>query len=331
MRTSDVKSERFDGTANSCGIILNSIQKLMPTSKATIALDTGLDVQLVDDAIQFMTDVGLPLELDHEGIVRLYRRIIPLDIDYVKEIVSKYDNVQSSMINIQDSVNSTNEYLLERSGIGSIHRLVCIAEHMSHGRGSRNRRWVAGAFENIMLSIGWEFHDEVRNVSGLSLAVAVMVVHSLTRLTQQEFQVKWPNDVLWENRKIAGILVEIRNSTVVVGVGINCRLSESDRQSIDQPAVDLAEFYDIAPKRSELAGNLIIELSKGLALFFREGLMPFKDEWMDFHAYQGRNMQAGDQEITGVALGINDSGAFLLKLRDSRIIPVFAGDVRPVD
>ena len=331
MRTSDVKSERVDGTANSCGIILNSIQKLMPTSKATIALDTGLDVQLVDDAIKFMIDVGIPLELDQEGIVRLYRRIIPLDIDNVKELVSKYDDVQSSMINIRDSVNSTNEYLLERSGTGSVHRQVCIAEHMSHGRGSRNRRWLAGAFENIMLSIGWEINDEVRDVAGLSLAIAVMVVHSLTRLTQQKFQVKWPNDVLWENRKIAGILVEIRNSAVVVGVGINCRLSESDRQSIEQPTVDLAEFYDITPRRSELAGDLIIELSKGLAIFFQEGLMPFKDEWMNLHAYHGRNMRAGDQEITGVALGINDSGALLLKLRDNRIIPIFAGDVRPVD
>ncbi len=325
-------TERVVCTATSCSMILKSLEQLKPKSKAAISLDTGFDTHLIDEAIEFMTDVGVPLELNHQGMVRLHRRIIPLDIDYVCEIVSKYDDFQAKMINFQDSVNSTNEFLLERSNTRSIHKLVSIAEHMSHGRGSRNRKWVAGAFENIMLSIGWEFEGDARSVSGLSLAVAVMVVHSLTRLTEQNFQVKWPNDVLWRNRKIAGILVEIRKSTVVVGVGVNCRLSDIHIGSIDQPTVDLVEFYDIAPRRSELVADMIIELSKGLTLFFEKGLVPFKDEWIDIHANQGKYMRAeGEEIVTGVALGINDSGALLLKSRDNRIIPVFAGNVRPVD
>ncbi len=317
---------------NHCSMVLTSLQQMAPKSKAAISLETALDAHLVDNTIQFMIDVGVPLEIDYEGIVRLYRRIIPLDIDYISKIVSKYDDNQSRMINLHDSVNSTNEYLLERSNTCSIHKLVCIAEHMSHGRGSRNRKWVAGAFENIMLSIGWDIHDDVRSVSGLSLAVAVMVVHSLTRMSQQKFQVKWPNDVLWENRKIAGILVEIRNSAVVVGIGINCSLSQIDIESIDQPIVDLAEFCDITPRRSELVADLIIELNRGLTLFFREGLVPFKDEWMNLHANQGRIMRAeGNEAVTGVALGINDSGAIRLESGDGRITPILAGGVRPVD
>ncbi|MDE0309452.1 MAG: biotin--[acetyl-CoA-carboxylase] ligase [Acidiferrobacterales bacterium] len=315
-----------------CAAILNSVQDMMPKSRASISRDTGLDQNLVDDAIQFMINIGVPLEADHEDMIRLGRMIIPLDIGYIRE--KNYDNlaIRPSHINLLDSVDSTNEYLLELSETRSIHAQVCIAEHMSHGRGSRSRKWVAGAFENIMLSVGWSIPGDIRIVTGLSLAVAVMTVHCLTRLTAQEFQVKWPNDVLLGNRKIAGILVEIRNSVAVVGVGVNCRLTASEAELIDQPAADLAEVCDITSRRSELAAELILELGQGLDLFFREGLAPFKDEWMHLHANQGRIMRAqGDVAVTGVAVGIDDSGALLVKPNDSMAVPIYAGDVRPVD
>ena len=73
--------------------------------------------------------------------------------------------------------------------------------------------------------------------------------------------------------------MEIRESSIVVGIGINCRLSDTEINTIEQPVVDLNNFFDVAPLRSELIASLIVELYKGLAVFSHEGLTPFKEEW----------------------------------------------------
>ena len=319
-------------TNSGSAVVLNALRDIPAKSLTAIASETNLTIDAVHGILKRLIDIGLPLDIDQNEMVRVYRNIIPLDIDYIENKLFGYDPEVSRSFTLLESVDSTNEFLISRCTSQTIHKHICVAEHMTQGRGSRNRKWLAGAFENIMLSIGWEFHHDVRSLSGLSLVVAVLVVRSLERLTKQHYQVKWPNDVLWNKQKLSGILVEIKDSSVVVGVGVNCRLSESEVESIEQPSVSLSEFFDIANRRSELVTELIIELCEGLALFFREGLTPFKDEWMKLHAYHNQRMQHdGNPPSEGIAVGINDSGALMLKLDSNQIIPIHAGQVRPVD
>lgn len=329
---SDSNYARNICTNNYCTTVLNSIQELIPKSKEEIALETGLPITTVVDVLEFITDIGLPLIWAGDDIVRLYRRIIPLDVVYIRKIVSENDLSTSNLIEVYDTVDSTNEFLLARCGSQSIHKQVCIAEHMSHGRGRQNKKWFTGAFENIMMSVGWCHDSDIRKISGLSLAVSVMVVRVLSRFTRKTFQVKWPNDVLCEGGKLCGILVEIRESSIIVGVGVNCQLSEPEINAIEQPVVGLNNFFDVAPLRSELIASLIIELYKGLDVFSNEGLKPFKEEWTHLHANQGKRMRLnGSPSREGVAVGINDDGAILLRSIDDGILPIYAGEVVPVD
>ena len=313
-------------------VVLNALRDVPVKCLTAIASETNLTVDAVHGILKRLIDIGLPLNFEENEMVRIYRNIIPLDIDYIKNKLSEYDPEVSKSFMSFESIDSTNEFLLTRCGSQPIHKHVCVAEHMSQGRGSRNRKWLAGAFENIMLSIGWEFQADVRSLSGLSLVVAVLVVRTLEKLTKQHYQVKWPNDVLWNKEKLSGILVEIKNSSVVIGVGINCRLSESEVESIEQPAVSLNDFFDITNQRSKLVADLIIELCEGLSLFFQEGLAPFKHEWTKVHAYHNQRLKHdGNPPSEGIAVGINDSGALMLKLDSNQIIQIHAGQVRPVD
>lgn len=321
---------RNHSNVNPCAAVLNSIQATSPKSMDSIASETGLSPLAVDESLRFMSKIGLPLVWTDSNMVRLYREIIPLDIVNIVKKVSKTDGNASGMIALRDTVDSTNEFLLARCSSQTIHKQVCIAEHMSLGRGRQNRKWVTGAFENIMMSVGWQHAGDARKIAGLSLAVSVMVVRVLNRFTPQNYQVKWPNDILWERKKLSGILVEIRESYIVVGIGINCRLSESDRCAIEQPVAAMSDFFDVKRLRSDLVAELIVELYQGLAAFSQEGLTSFRQEWMQLHASQGRRLRlVGDQSCEGIAMGINDDGAMLLRSEGNLVIPVYAGEVVP--
>ena len=108
---SDSNYARNICTKNYCTAILNSIQELIPKSKEEIALETGLPITTVIDVLEFMTDIGLPLIRAGENIVRLYRRIMPLNIVYIRKIVSDYDRSVSNLIEVYDTVDSDQRIL----------------------------------------------------------------------------------------------------------------------------------------------------------------------------------------------------------------------------
>ena len=199
---------------------------------------------------------------------------------------------------------------------------------MTAGRGRQQKKWYGGAYENLMLSIAWEFHSEV-HLSGLSLAVAVMVVNCVQQICGAPFRLKWPNDVLVDEHKLSGILIEVRDTKVIVGIGINCNLSFSDQLEIDQPATSLFSLLGHQVDRSELTAVLLGELSDGLELFSIDGLDAFREDWMRRHAYQGRRMRVVGKPLReGRAVGIDQSGALLIRTENGRIVPINSGELQ---
>ena len=158
-------------------------------------------------------------------------------------------------------------------------------------------------------------------MAGLSLAVGVAVLRALKSLGIGELELKWPNDVLWQGRKLAGTLIEMQGdalgpSAVVIGIGLNVRLSAAVRDRIDQPAADLEVACGRVLDRNVVLASVLDQLVRVLGEFSRSGFAPMREEWEQYHAQQNQRvalkLPTGKMEV-GVALGVADDGALLFK------------------
>ncbi len=309
-------------------ILLRSFNSNQPVSLEELAMLSGLSIEEVERTCDWLIGIGVPLSRPSADSAQLARPVLPLNLEQIQQAVSTFDIDIASKIELFEEIDSTNQYLMSLPIRQLQHKQVCIAEYMSAGRGRQQKKWYGGAYENLMLSIAWEFHSEV-HLSGLSLAVAVMVVNCLQQFCGAPFRLKWPNDVLVDEKKLSGILIEVRDAKVIVGIGINCNLLFSDKLEIDQAATSLCELLGNQVDRSELMTVLLGELSDGLELFSINGLNSFREDWIRLHAYQGRKMRTVGMPVSeGTSMGIDQSGALLIRTENGRIVPINSGELQ---
>ena len=280
----------------------------------------GISRAAICKTIKSLTDAGLDIHRITGRGYRLAQPVQPLDRRAIlRHLGSEADRVRDR-ITLLEETNSTNAYLLERSASTSFHGSVCLAEAQAHGRGRRGRSWVATPYHNILLSMGWRFANGPGIVSGLSLAAGVALARALEEYGVRGIGLKWPNDVLWQEKKLAGLLVDVQGEAsgpclAVLGVGVNGFLNERDAARIDQPWTDLFSITGAAVDRNRLAAIIIRELWGMFAVFAAKGLTAFRDEWQRRHLYHGRRVRllAGEREIAGTVEGIDAHGALLLR------------------
>lgn len=226
-------------------------------------------------------------------------------------------------LDVRATVDSTNTALIERAAQGAPGGTVIAAEWQAAGRGRLGRAWHAGVGEALTFSLLWRSARGAGALSGLTLAVGVALARALQSAGAAGVALKWPNDVLWRGGKVAGVLTELYGdalgpTAVVIGIGINVRLSEATRARIGQAAADLESACVGAPDRNRLLAGVLIELDGMLAAFGRDGFAPLREEWLQRHAQQGRRVTLtlpDGARRRGHARGIAEDGAFLLETR----------------
>lgn len=288
-------------------------------SGTDMGLRLGITRAAVCKAIKSLTDTGLEVHRITGRGYRLTQPVQPLDRRAIlRQLGADADRLRDRLT-LLEATDSTNRYLLERAA-ASFAGAVCLAEAQAHGRGRRGRAWVATPYHNLLLSMGWRFASGPGIVAGLSLAAGVALVRALEEYGVRGVGLKWPNDVLWEERKLAGLLVDVQGeasgpSLAVLGVGVNGFLSERDAARIDQPWTDLVRITGATVDRNRLAALVIRELRRMFEVFADKGLAAFRDEWQRRHLYHGRRVRllAGEREITGTVEGIDAHGALLLR------------------
>ncbi|MDB5862985.1 MAG: Bifunctional ligase/repressor BirA [Betaproteobacteria bacterium] len=224
-------------------------------------------------------------------------------------------------IEVADNVASTNSELMKRASVEAPAGSVIAAEWQHGGRGRMGRPWHAGVARGLSFSVLWRYVQGAGALAGLSLAVGVAVVRALRELGAAQVQLKWPNDVLWDGRKLAGILVELQGdalgpSTVVIGIGLNVRLSPAMRARIDQPAADLESACEHTLDRNAVLGVMLRHLVQVLDAFGETGFAPLREEWERYHAHQGLDVMVtlpSGQTDHGIARGIAEDGALLFQ------------------
>jgi BirA family transcriptional regulator, biotin operon repressor / biotin---[acetyl-CoA-carboxylase] ligase len=238
-----------------------------------------------------------------------------------------------SRLEIYAELDSTNRYLLAQARESVSRGRVCLAESQSAGRGRHERPWVSPPSGNIYLSLLWHFSAPSRSMCGLSLAAGVAVLRALEDQRICGVGLKWPNDLLWGERKLGGILVELvpkgRETGVVVGVGMNVAMSALHRDQVGQPCVDLLEVMQDQPLcRNHLVGRLIHHLLLIMHDFESRGLDCCLDDWRRWDAYYQREvcLYMGNTVIVGTAYGIDEKGCLLLQGREG-VLRYCSGEV----
>jgi len=231
-----------------------------------------------------------------------------LNSDKIKAFIETNNLQYFYGIDIFETIDSTNTYLLNQVQNSQISGLACLANQQTHGRGRQGKTWYSPPGANIYCSLLWHFGEVAQDISGLSLAIGVIVKNALKKYgVTTGIQLKWPNDVLYSGRKLAGILLERKGQHVVIGIGINIVLPET----ADKHWIALSEIYPIEQDRSRLAGLLINELLENINLYQKSGLTHFLPEWRQ-HDFLLDKKIIVDSKVSGVVTGINDQGELLL-------------------
>ena len=267
-----------------------------------------------------------------------YRLNEPIDL-LDREALAAYASTRSgTRLEVFTELESTNRQLLDGPAPDPGMLAACVAEYQSAGRGRRGRSWQAPLGMGLCLSAAWSFRETPPELAALSLAVGLVARRVLQREAGIKIGLKWPNDLVWDDRKLGGILVEFRAEAqgrchVVAGLGINVAMPpELLRRISDWPtgAVDLRQATNgRQPRRTVLATGLLDALGALLANYEQNGFAPYREEWRTADYLVGRPVRVDDasQRILGTARGIDADGALLVDTAAQGPRRVISGDV----
>ncbi|MCU7978044.1 bifunctional biotin--[acetyl-CoA-carboxylase] ligase/biotin operon repressor BirA [Shewanella sp. SW36] len=279
-----------------------------------LATELGISRAAVNKHIDALETYGVAI---YSVKGRGYKLANPISLIDASRLVQSIDNRCFYF----DEIASTNGFLLDH-----ITELkngdVCVAEYQSAGRGRRGRTWVSPYGHHLYFSLFWTFPQGMAQAMGLSLVVACTLVEVLKSFGVENIGVKWPNDIYLDNKKLAGILIEMSGQAdsqcqLIIGVGVNMAMSEEQGKGIDQPWSDLSELVDM-PDKTALVIALQKQLKRDIQLFEREGLAAFKTRWQVADLFYGREIRLlmGEKSVEGICRGVDEQGAVLLETAD---------------
>lgn len=263
---------------------------------------------------------------------------LPTDIEYLdraylgQELLSSNITQHPKQIEVQNCVGSTNLELLDRTSQGDIHGTVLIAELQIAGRGRFSRVWYSPVGRNVALSLGVHMIRQSADAGAASLVVGVAVVRAIQEIGVDRVTLKWPNDILLDEGKVGGVLVELlqANSSMkfVVGIGLNLGGSDLIREIVAYPVADLLDYCQL-PIRNELIAVVVRNVYDALAHFEKDGFQPFYTECNELNVLRDRTVSitVNQEQIHGVARDIGPTGELCIELANGAQHYVIAGEV----
>lgn len=308
---------------------------------------------LSDGALHSGESLGEQLKLTRGAIWKLIKQLInnygiiieaktkqgyriPGGIEFIDQAIihkylsSEYKSFAQKMV-IFDEIDSTNTYLTQTEEAN-----ICLAESQSAGRGRLGRKWFSPFASNIYLSVRWSFIKNLVSLNGLSLVLGIAITKALAEYGITEgITLKWPNDVLWNQQKLAGVLIELSGEMheayqTIIGIGLNVDMSRQAKPDISQPWCDIVQIIAATPARNKMIGLLLNHIISTLVLFQDQGLKPFLQEWQHLDVAYGKKIiltTPQQQIITGIGSGINEHGYLLLKDDDQQIHEFNIGEI----
>jgi len=283
-------------------------------SGTLIGESLGISRMAVQKRIQALVENGLPIEAVSgkgytlpEGVSLLSDRVIGQCLD-----PSLCESVE-----LLQAVASTNSHLLNQPILNNRAKL-CVAEAQNAGRGRRGNDWQSAPYRNVMLSLSWGFDHWPETITGLGLAVALVVVETINQQYDLDVKIKWPNDLMHGADKLAGILIDVAGESsgscnVVIGLGLNVHQPDWSDGDAAYRWTDLNSL-GVQPDRNQLIGLFARNLTTMLVQFGVTGFAPLVDRWNALSSYSDRRVRVGstDDYIEGRMLSVDTAGALLI-------------------
>jgi len=298
----------------------------------------GVSRSAVWKAVRSLRDLGATLHAVRNRGYRLAKSSEALASAPILANLSDSVQTRVKRLEVVWSVDSTNTVLLSRSALPSGSIEAILAEYQTAGRGRRGRPWLAPPGGSICMSFSWNFSDVPEDLGALGLVIGICELRALRKLGVTQAKLKWPNDLLVDDQKLGGILIELRAESdgpayVVVGVGLNVALGGPLLEKIAETgmvATDLVAAGLENPSRNAVAGAVLDECVQGLLEFEREGLRPFIEAWPEGDALRGRmvNVRGATGEVArGLVRGVDLHGALLVETLEEGLRKFMSGEV----
>ena len=259
---------------------------------------------------------ALGFQIRDENVV-LPSSIERLDASRIRDGLSSRARHWLVELEVLPVAGSTNAMLMDVAARQSPAGFVKLAELQVQGRGRRGRGWLSPFGSSLAMSMGMAVPQRPGDLGGFSLCVGLALVDQLQGLGFEGVELKWPNDVLLNGRKVAGILIELQarpdRTDIVVGIGVNLRLPEPAQALIDQPVAGLEE-QNSACSRNLLAATLISGVVDYAEGFAQQGFLPMRDIFNSHHRFHAQHCRllSGDSDVFGVVQGVTETGELIL-------------------
>lgn len=299
-----------------------------------LARDLGISRSRVSQQVRALRELGLDVFAINGRGYRLRQPLALLDAGAIRSQLCADSAGMLERLDVLAEVDSTNAWLMRpESGESGAGARACFAEYQSAGRGRRQRPWASPFAANLYFSVAHAITAPRAPLGALSLAVGVVLIERLQRLGAVGAGLKWPNDLVVDTAKLAGILVEHRGESggqarVVVGIGLNVSMQTGHAAGIEQPWTRLADCVAELPERNVLAGQTLDAVLAALLVFQRDGFEPFRKRWQGFDAMRDRAVVVddGQRRRHGTARGIGADGSLRIEFGQG-VESVYAGDV----
>lgn len=231
----------------------------------------------------------------------------------------------------EDAVPSTMDVAFRLGMEGAVEGTLVCAEGQTKGKGRLGRHWNSPKGKGIYMSVILRPSLPPTEAAQLTLLTAVAVCEAIRRVTGVAARIKWPNDILVEDRKLAGILTELSAETdrvrfVVIGIGINVNTSLS---VLPLQATSLKEEAQKKIPRVELLQEILVELENWYECLKKLGFAPVVERWKEFSSTLGKRVRLVDPggEVEGEAVDLDKTGALMIRNDAGLIVSKIAGDV----
>ncbi|ASK35160.1 biotin--[acetyl-CoA-carboxylase] ligase [Alloalcanivorax mobilis] len=281
-------------------------------SGADLGEALGISRTAIWKRIQRLTEFGIDVES-----VRGKGHRLPRALDLIDPAALGQALAGRAQLDFRPVTGSTNADALALAAQGVAGPLVVSSESQSAGRGRRGRQWRSPFGANLYLSVLYRLGGGFSSLGGLSLAAGVAVSRALAQLMPDlSLGLKWPNDLYLNGAKLGGVLIELAGEMegqvqVVVGVGINVSMGDTQAASIDQAWTDLQRACPTLPSRTALAAAVAVALIDMLDQFARDGFAPFLDAFNQRDLCRDRpvTVQTAGGSRSGIARGVAEDGS----------------------
>jgi len=305
-------------------------------SGGQICRELGVSRTAVWKQVEQLRSLGYRIEAVSS---RGYRLVAGPDALLADEIRSRLNGqlIGGEIIQLGET-DSTNLRAMELAERGAAEGLAVIADRQTAGKGRLGRTWVSPAGVNLYTSVLLRPQIQPWDAPQLTFLSAVAAALAIREASGLEPRVKWPNDLLLNGRKVAGLLNEMSAETeavhyVVLGIGINVNMAADQfPEDLRYPATSLAIERGGPVSRLEVATALYQHLDRLYRDYLQSGIGPILATWQELCDLVGRRVRivSGSSELTGEVIGLDADGALLVRRSDGTIERILAGDVLPL-